>query len=82
MPINSHKTTLDVEVEIYTNSEELIGKYSAPCRAKSYAALWWGYSDNNAKRMSGLKTFKCAMNDIKGQIERDANRLNAALEQN
>ncbi len=71
MPNSAPKTTLDVEVEVYNKSNDLVGKYSAVACSRKYRALYWGYDKENAKRVANIYAFKKAMNDIKKQIYSD-----------
>jgi hypothetical protein len=87
MPVGRVKTQLTVEVDIYNNNQELIGQYSAPCRASAAIALYYGYSEfgpllreSNVYRKAAIKAFSCAMQNIKQQIELDYNRLSVGLE--
>lgn len=82
MPFGTYKTALDVEVEIYGLKNNLIGRYNAQAYDKTWIALYYGYSPMGpsevatpAARISGINAFKEAMNDIKGQIENDYNRI-------
>ncbi len=86
MPYGTYKTAFDVEVEIYGLKNNLIGRYNAQAYDKTWIALYYGYSTMGpsevatpAARISGINAFKEAMNDIKGQIENDYNRLNREL---
>ena len=77
MPLAHYVTTLDVEVEIYNLSEKLIRRYNSQCQHDTWSAFYYGYglNFNAAKRKAGLEAFKCAMNDIKKQIESDASDI-------
>ena len=86
MPMGFNKTSLDIEVEIYDLNEKLIGRYNAQCYDKTWIAAYHGYSGigpdksaTPAARISSIKAFKCAMNDIKSQIDKDYVRLNKEL---
>lgn len=86
MPFGVNKTSLDLEVEIYDLNENLVGKYNAQCYDKTWIAMYYGYSGfgqdksaTPAARISSINAFKCAMNDIKSQIDKDFVRLNKEL---
>lgn len=76
MPVGEAKTSLEVEVEIYDLSDTLIGRYHALGSDIQWVAMYYGYTPLSASRKSGIKAFQYAMNDIKSQIVRDADRLN------
>ena len=79
IPLYSSVTNLDVEVEIYNNKNNLIGKYSATGYSKIWVALYWGYDSFSASRKSAYTAFKMALNDIKLKIQDDNDRLRQEL---
>jgi len=80
MPVSSNKYNLQIEVAIFDNNNNLVGRYTSDFHnQKSYMALYWGYSESNAPRNSARIAFTKAMEDIKQQIEKDFDRLNRAL---
>lgn len=79
MPFDLSHKILDVKVEIYDLDRNLVGRYSAQCRKKTIVAFYYGYSGKSADRKNNIQAFKCAMNDIKAQINNDAERLIKAL---
>jgi len=79
IPSGYCRTSINVEVEIYDLSDKLIGRYTADCSKKVWSALYYGYNLNDISRKSNIDAFKCAMNDIKVQINSDATRLNELL---
>lgn len=79
MPMGKSKTDLDVEVEIYTNSDKLIGVYSAQANAGKWISFYYGYTHSDAARLAHILAFKAAMADIASQIDTDSSRLAAEL---
>lgn len=79
MPMATYKTELDLDIEIYNNNEELIGRYSANSKDKAFAALYHGYSFKNASRITGIRAFKKALNDVKKDINNDKENLEKKL---
>jgi hypothetical protein len=79
LPYAVAKTLIDLDVEIYTIDNRLIGRYNASGYDRSYSAYYYGYRLADVSRISGINAFKMAMNDIKSKIERDKNRLEMEL---
>jgi len=75
MPYAQAKTLIDLDVEIYTLDNRLIGRYNGSGYDKSYSAYYYGYRLADVSRISGVNAFKMAMNEIKSKIERDRSRL-------
>jgi hypothetical protein len=78
-PFGVHETNLEVEVEIFNSNREIIGRYRGQGKSKAPVALWWGYTSEDAQRISNLKAIKLAMNQIKQQIARDYAHLQSEL---
>jgi hypothetical protein len=74
MPMGAYKITLDVDVEIYDNSEKLIARYNGVAKKKTYMAAYWGYG-KDVERVANIKAFRDAMNQIKLQIENDHEKI-------
>jgi len=79
IPLYSTVTNIDVEVEIYTKNDHLIGKYSATGYSKIWVALYWGYDESSASRKSAFTALKMALNEIKLKIQDDNDRLTHEL---
>ncbi|HHH52492.1 MAG TPA: hypothetical protein ENK91_02445 [Bacteroidetes bacterium] len=78
-PLMSTKATIELEVQIFDNDKNLIGRYVADCENTKYIALYWGSSYPDAARKANAAAFKCAMVKIKRQIQQDAPKLIAQL---
>jgi hypothetical protein len=79
IPLYSSVTNIDVEVDIYSKNNNLIGKYSATGYSKVWVALYWGYDETSASRKSAYSAFKLALNEIKLKIQDDNERLTLEL---
>jgi hypothetical protein len=79
VPIARASNTLEVDVEIYSGDNRLIGRYSGGGYNKSYSGLYYGYRISSLSRITGIKAFKMAMDEIKQKIEKDQERLIAEL---
>jgi hypothetical protein len=79
-PLFCWKTQLQIEVSVYDNNNKLIGRYISDFyKQKTYVALYWGYSLGNSEPKSVRAVFTECMEDIKNQIAKDYDNLNAAL---
>ena len=74
MPLNRINTTLDIQVTIFTNSNQSIGKFKASGNGIAYTAMYWGYGED-ANRKSAIMAFNNAMTSIKEQIKNNKNQL-------
>jgi hypothetical protein len=79
MPYTFVKSYIDMDVEIYTPDDILVGRYSGSGKNTSYARLYGGYRISEVGRISAIKSFKTAMNKIKEEIEKDKARLTVEL---
>ena len=79
IPLYSSVTNIEVEVDIYSKNNNLIGKYSATGYSKVWVALYWGYDTFSASRKSAFTAFKMALNEIKLKIQDDNDRLTLEL---
>ena len=79
IPYYSSVTDIDVEVEIYSKNNDLIGKYTATGHSKVWVALYWGYNESSASRKSAYTALKMALNEMKLKIQDDNDRLTLEL---
>ncbi|MDI9312889.1 MAG: hypothetical protein QM535_21950 [Limnohabitans sp.] len=79
MPMGSYKITLDVDIEIYNNSEKLIARYNGTAESKKYMAAYWGYG-KDVERMANITAFRDTLNQIKIAIENDYSNIILKLE--
>lgn len=79
LPFNNHMTHLELEVEIYDIRENMVARYAATGYSKIPIALWRGYRTSDAFRLSNMRAFKQAMNDIKMKIAEDYKEINQKL---
>lgn len=80
VPAGGFKYTLEIEMRIMDSQNKLIGKYSAIGFGSAKSALYWGYNGGNAFRKSYVDAINDAFNQIRPQIQADANRLNEKLQ--
>ena len=80
MPVLASTITLDVDVEIYNNSEKLIARYNGIATDKKYLAAYWGYGIHDMLRVSNIMAFRKVMNQIKKEIESDYENILIELE--
>lgn len=79
LPFNNHMTHLEIEVEVYDTRENLVARYDATGYSKVPIALWRGYRTSDAYRLSNMKAFKLALEDIKKKIAQDFDEINQKL---
>lgn len=82
MPISKVDTSLELEVIIYNNSKEKVASYNAQGEGRAWLAMYYGYSDfGNPReetalyRKSSILAFRSAINNIKEQINKDAQNI-------
>jgi hypothetical protein len=75
VPLAQANTFIDLDVEIYTSNNRLIARYNGIGYDKSYSGIYYGYKMSSLSRISGIKAFKMAFNDIKQQIAIDHEKL-------
>jgi hypothetical protein len=80
MPWAGAKTNIDLDVEIYDNKERLIGRYNANFKNKAVTAFYYGYNAKSVNRITGIRAFKGALDEIKLKIADDMPRIVSELE--
>lgn len=78
-PAGQSRRWMEVEVEVFDAQRRSLGRYSGYGQAAVPVAAYWGYAPDDAARASSVRAFKAALADIKTQMDRDADRLNAGL---
>jgi hypothetical protein len=78
-PATNCSSSIDIEVELYNQQNELLAYYQAIGKARILSGLYYGYLTPSDLRAANIKAFKKAMNKIKKQIEADSNELLNAL---
>lgn len=76
MPFASCETHLEILVEIYSNSNMLIGRYKAYGSHKGWSAAYYGYSLANG---NPLENGNMARHQIKVKISKDSVKLRSKL---
>lgn len=79
MPYTYVKSYIDLDVEIYTIDDKLVGRYLGMGKNTSYAGTYGRYRVAEVGRISAIKSFKMAMDQIKEGIEKDKARLTEEL---
>ena len=78
LPLLGIENELQIEVSIFDSKNDLVGRYRSDLyKEKSYFAMYWGY--NAPEIRNNIVAFTKCMEEIKHQIEKDYDRLNAAL---
>ena len=70
---------VELEVEIYNQRGDVIGRYSSFGSEKFVSSQYWGFFRVYNERASNLKVVKEALENVKGQIDKDSARLLAEL---
>lgn len=81
IPLDSRKYKVEAEFRIYNRNNRLIGKYSGIGEAKAWIAAYWGYDYSDAETKAFCMALQEAFNEIRPQIQDDAERLNILLMQ-
>jgi len=79
MPAAFYKDELEIMVEIYDNSNSLVGVYSGLGYGEAKQALYSGYTNRDAKRAAHAQAFIDAMTEVKEQIKEDSAILTEKL---
>jgi hypothetical protein len=82
-PLYFYQTELELEVEIFNNSDTRIAKYTGYGKKSVPIALYYGYyapimnetGNEGGIRKANIEAFKMAMNDIKVKIDNDSKLL-------
>lgn len=70
---------VEIEVEIYNQRGDVIGRYSSYGSEKFVSRNFWSFKKVYNTRASNLKVVKEALENVKGQIDKDSARLLAEL---
>jgi hypothetical protein len=79
MPADAYKTSVEVEIELLDAKKNVVGRYTAIGTATSLVAFYYGYTNENASRMSNILAVKRALTEIKDHIKNDHADLNKKL---
>lgn len=78
-PVSHDRYILEVELRITDAKNKLIGKYSAIGTGSAWAALYYGYTIENARKKSYVDAVNQAFDQIRLHIQKDAASLNEKL---
>lgn len=78
VPLNSINSSVDIQVTIFNQQKQSIGKFKASGNGTAYIAMYWGYG-SDAHRKSAMIAFSDAMVSIKEQIKNNKNQLTSEL---
>lgn len=75
MPAGGHYSAIELEVSIFDLSDNLVGRYTGYCNNREWIALYYGYDYIDASKLATINALKCAMDNVKQQIEADSGRI-------
>lgn len=78
VPIGNHKVAFEVELSVYDNKNNLVGKYIGGGKHKTWIRIG-GYSAKDAQRIANIRALKKAFVEIKKQMDDDFQKLQSAL---
>lgn len=86
MPFGSLDAELEIQIDFFDSSRNLIKKYTGSGKGKGYLALYYGFSEtgptltqSNIFRAVFIKAMKNAMEEIRSQIKEDYHTLSFSL---
>ncbi len=82
MPFNVTRVELELQMEITDAAGNSIVTYTAPGRAKTSVAMYYGYNYVDATRKANLVALKRAMSAMKQAMGKDTDRTTARLQIN
>jgi hypothetical protein len=80
MPARTHRTELELQMEITDAQGNVLARYTAPGAGKARVAAYHGYDSSTATRKANLLALQNAMAEIKKKIEPDISEISARLE--
>lgn len=89
MPVQNWQQELELQVEIKNPSGQVVERYEASGKAKVNIGAYFGYAKTDAPyigqsstgRKANIEAYKMAMAEIKGDIERDHDKISKELGQ-
>ncbi|UOQ76327.1 hypothetical protein MUN84_17390 [Hymenobacter sp. 5516J-16] len=79
MPLEWYRTNVKAEVQIINSKGEVIGTYAGTGRSKVRVAMYHGYSQTKAARLSDVQALRLALDQIRPQLDADADTLRKQL---
>ncbi|TGD82770.1 hypothetical protein [Hymenobacter wooponensis] len=79
LPLEWYRTEVKAEVQIINSKGEVIGSYTGTGRSKVRVAMYNGYSQTSAPRISDVQGLRLALDQIRPQLDTAAISLRAQL---
>ncbi|MET4107239.1 hypothetical protein [Hymenobacter sp. UYP22] len=79
IPLEWYRTNVTAEVQIINAQGEVIGTYTGTGRSKVRVAMYHGYSQSKAARLSDVKAMRLALDQIRPKLDADADTLRLQL---
>ncbi|GAB2777086.1 hypothetical protein HNQ93_001855 [Hymenobacter luteus] len=79
MPLEWYRTNLKAEVQIIDSKGDVVRTYTGTGRSKVRVAMYHGYSQTKAARLSDVQALRLALDQIRPQLDADADTLRQQL---
>ncbi|RSK46821.1 hypothetical protein [Hymenobacter rigui] len=79
VPLEWYRTNVTAEVQIINARGEVIGTYTGTGRSKVRVAMYHGYGQSKAARLSDVQALRLALDQIRPQLDADADTLRLQL---
>ena len=79
IPLEWYRTDVKAEVQIINAHGEVIGTYSGTGRSKVRVAMYHGYGQSKAARLSDVQGLRLALDQIRPKLDADADTLRQQL---
>ncbi|RSK36251.1 hypothetical protein [Hymenobacter metallilatus] len=79
VPLEWYRTNVTAEIQIINARGEVIGTYAGSGRSKVRVAMYHGYSQSKAARLSDVQALRLALDQIRPQLDADADTLRLQL---
>ncbi|WP_139923939.1 hypothetical protein [Hymenobacter sp. DG01] len=79
MPLEWYRTNVKAEVQIIDSKGEVVRTYTGAGRSKVRVAMYHGYSQTKAARLSDVQALRLALDQIRPQLDADADTLRQQL---
>lgn len=79
MPLEWYRTNLKAEVQIINSRGETIATYTGAGHSKVRVAMYHGFSQTEAARLSDVQALRLALDQIRPQLDADADTLRQQL---
>lgn len=79
IPLEWYRTEVKAEIQIIDARGEVIGTYSGTGRSKVRVAMYHGYSQSKAARLSDVQGLRMALDEIRPKLDADSDTLRQQL---